>query len=86
MDELEILKNQLSSNNSKTKERLHLREQWVSTLALKLAIAIEEIQKEDADSPKTEQSYKAIRASFLFWNKDKKFDKYTLDPNYLVKA
>jgi hypothetical protein len=22
----------------------------------------------------------------LFWNKDKKFDKFTLDPNYLVRA
>ena len=70
--------------HTKTKERLHLREQWVSTLALKLIIAIEELQKSGSDSP-TEQ-IKAVRGSVLFWNKDKKFDKYTLDPNYLVKA
>ena len=70
--------------HTKTKERLHLREQWVSTLTLKLAIAIEELQKAELESPK--ESAKAIRASVLFWNKDKKFDKYTLDPNYLVKA
>ena len=70
--------------HTKTKERLHLREQWVSTLALKLAIALEEMQKTGADSPS--ESAKAIRGSVLFWNKDKKFDKYTLDPNYLVKA
>lgn len=29
---------------------------------------------------------KTVKASILIWNKDKKFDKCTLDPNYLVKS
>lgn len=64
---------------SKTKERIHLREQWVSTLVLKLAIAIEQLTTNNTNYKK------ALKASVLFWSKDKKYNKHTLDPNYLVK-
>ena len=65
--------------HTKTKERIHLREQWASTLAIKLAVEIEKLQTQVDGT-------KVVRASVLVWNKDKKYDKSTLDPNYLVRS
>jgi len=64
---------------TKTKERIHLREHWVSTLALRLALEIER------RAPPSKES-QPLRASFMIWHKGKKFSKTDLDPNYLVKA
>lgn len=65
---------------TKTRERIHLREQYVSTLVLKIAAEIEKIQREN-----NLNASKIIQTSVLIWNKDKKFDKFCLDPNYLVR-
>ena len=73
-------------HHTKSKERIHLREQWVSTLILKLVAEMEQIQLKNSIFASDFDYKKITRASFLFWSKEKKYDKFTLDPNYLVKS
>jgi hypothetical protein len=75
---------------SQTKERIHLREQYVSTLIIKLAYEIEVLQRERIANRQSTVGQKQVpqvnKVSLLFWNREKKFDKFTLDPNYLVRS
>ena len=71
-----------------------MREQYVSTLILKLAYEIEQLQRDRYFKDKQKAAALLLKpgtnpsvtkVSVLFWNRDKKFDKFTLDPNYLVR-
>jgi hypothetical protein len=68
----------------------------VGALILRLAYEIEQIQRDRLKGFKPAQSHQAAqkvmsspsihKVSVLIWNREKKFDKFTLDPNYLVRS
>jgi len=71
------------------KNRIHLREEWVAYLAIRLAYHLSKIhsekKKEEAKEESKGSNLVAAEklASFMVWSKDKPFNKDDIDPNYI---
>ena len=62
--------------------RRHLREKWVSNIAIGLANRLSALAKDDPEMTYKFRNY----GSFFIWNKDKPYNEVDMDPNYLTKS
>lgn len=68
------------------KERVHKKESWVNYIAIRLAYYLTKLhnaKKKDLDYGSIIKNPKI--ASFMIWNKTKKYNDNDVDPNFLTK-